>query len=96
MTLSYPDAEFLAELEKREMARKTKTTELLFELLKSTGEYEDLKSMKYHKGIGAYPYSEGVVVRWEHSSGVINVGMDSCSALIRDVIKGLERTRLAE
>lgn len=67
---------------------KFETTQLLLKTLQSTRKYEDLKDLKYQIWEGG---DEIVEAEFENGFAIdICVSADSCIALIKDVIKGLE------
>lgn len=78
--------EFFSQAIEQEINRKKASTKALFDVLKSTGDYNEVKSLKYVRGEEALPYTEAVIVELPWKNAKINVGMDSCSALVKDVV----------
>ena len=63
----------------------------LSDTLKSTAQYRHLDKLVYVEGELANPYSEAVIAIWKHGGKTkINVGMDSGSAIIRDVMAHID------
>ena len=73
------------------MEDKGEIVSLLKYTLKATAQYRHLDHLMYVEGEDAYPYSEAVIAVWENGSKTkVNVGMDSGSAIIRDVMAHID------
>lgn len=74
--------------------RKYEITKKLEETLKSTREYQDLKSLVYFKeriNPNREWYDEYVIITYENDTKALaKVSGDSGSALVKDIIKNLE------